>query len=150
MNEAGGHISRVLNEPQFRVCVDHVTALCTSESPVAFWASVYLMRLLCRKYAYSFLQLLLDSEMFSFLTERVKSSKQRPDAFIIYGADYIALRTIWINFIYTPINPAVLDSQQRQTQRFTSELNDALARTSQPVLNPLITFLSLVPTFFYK
>ena len=160
-NDPKAQLVKILSEPQVRACVVHVTALCTSGSPVAFWASVYLMRLVCRKYAYTFLQLLLGTRSFAFLAARVDSSRQaaarsqtpnvreqlRPDAFLLYGAEYSALRTTWSDLLYrvgdaTATRPASgLDAAQ--VALFASALKDSIGRVAQPELRPLLALLSL-------
>ena len=61
-----------------------------------------------RKYAYTFLLLLLGSHQFEFLNERVEAMKRegladasnvieqlRSDAYLLYGAEYTDIRTTW-------------------------------------------------------
>lgn len=157
MNDPKARLSQVLTEPQVRACVVHVTALCTSGSPVAFWASVYLMRLVCRKYAYTFLQLLLGSRPFAFLAARVDSTRQmaarsqspnvreqlRPDAFLLYGAEYTALRTTWSDLLYRASDASRPASEGGQVALFASVLKDAIGRVAEPELRPLLALLSL-------
>lgn len=159
MNDPKAQLAKILSEPQVRACVVHVTALCTGSSPVAFWASVYLMRLVCRKYAYTFLQLLLGTRAFAFLAARVDSTKQaaarsqapnvreqlRPDAFLLYGAEYAALRTTWSDLLYRAgdATRSGSGSNDAQVALFASALKDAIGRVAQPELRPLLALLSL-------
>ena len=126
----------ILRDPAVRSYLKHLRNICAGSFPVAFWACVYLMRLVCRKYSYTFLQIILGSHQFEFLKERVGAMKLeiRVDAYLLYGAEYTDIRTTWNEFIWQNAPKADL---------FVDALRAAIGRVQQPAMRPLLCLLSL-------
>lgn len=108
------------------------------------------MRLMCRKYAYSFLELLLKSEPFAFLLERVKSAigkNDRPDVYLLYdnSSEYSLMCANWIDVLF-PTKDESDSNVKCLISKFASNSKLLIKRISQPPLRPLLTFLSLVHT----
>ena len=93
---------------------------------------------MCRKYSYTFLQLLLGSRQFEFLKERVGAMRRevRADAYLMYGADYTAICTTWNEYIGR-------NAPKEQADLFAGALRAAIERVQQPTLRPLLCLLSL-------
>ena len=128
----------ILRDPAVSAYLTHLTNICAAGSSVAFWACVYLMRLVCRKYSYTFFQLLLGSRQFEFLNERVGAMKRevRADAYLLYGAEYTDIRTTWNDFIGR-------NAPKEQVEPFAGALKAAIGCVQQPALRPLLCLLSL-------
>ena len=60
----------------------------------------------------------------------------RPDAYLLYGAEYTDIRTTWNDFIQQ-------NSPKEQADLFVGALRAAIGRVKQPALRPLLSLLSL-------
>jgi hypothetical protein len=113
------------------------------------------MRILCQKYAYSFLLLLLKSRFFSFLAERAEAIRaaalgaatntqehSQPDSFLLYGSEYSEIRTTWSDLLFRS-GEQLQQQVQSAVTLFAAALQAAVGRIAQPALRPLIALLAL-------
>ena len=76
----------------------------------SFWPVAYFMRLVCRKFSFGSLALLMRLPQFSFIKNRFESTKFTEehfgnsqesiqfDFYLVYGKDYGDLRSLWMDF----------------------------------------------------